>query len=88
MPPNDDEPERRPIGELLRGLEMVPLEEGATPIMAFVVVKYLDADGEATWAFRATSAPNKEELLGELQVQCDLLRRSLVREWEADDGDD
>jgi hypothetical protein len=56
--------QRVPIEQALAGLEVHPLEEGETAIEAFVLVKTLNADGEATWAYRTTNRLNREELLG------------------------
>jgi hypothetical protein len=46
----------------------------------------LDADGDITWSFRHTesSSPNREELLGALSVQIELLKNWLVEEWDLD----
>lgn len=70
------------IAELLSGLRMHPLEPGATPLEAFIVVKSLDQDGHVGWSFRTTAALNLEELLGALITQSDLLRKKLVDQWE------
>ena len=58
--------ERRPIGELLPGLGIHPLEEGDVPVEAFVLVKTRDSSGVTGWGYRTTAPPNKEELLGAL----------------------
>ena len=80
------DPETRyPIDRVLPGLEVHPLPEGWTPLEALALVKCLDAEGESTWAFRTTPGLNKEELLGSLVVHSDLLRRSLIKEWDDDD---
>ena len=74
--------ERRPIGDVLSGLGIHPLDDGWTPVEAFVVIKANDADGDTVWAYRTTAPPNREELLGVLMVQTDLLRRELLADWE------
>ena len=77
--------ERRPIGEVLRGFAVHPLEHDWTPLQAFVLVKCLDEAGEPAWVFRTSEELNLEELLGALTVQAEVLHRKLVDAWE-DDG--
>lgn len=64
--------ERKPIAEVLQGLELHPLEPGWTAIEALVLIKCLDEDGHATWAYRTTHRLNREELLGALVVHTDM----------------
>jgi hypothetical protein len=77
-----DDDVRIPVADVLRGLEVHPLEAGWTPVEAFVLIKCLDEGGDASWAFRTTNRLNRQELLGALIVQTDLLRKNLVDEWE------
>lgn len=77
----DDEGDRVPIAEALSGLEVHPLTSGWTALEAFILIKCLDNDGKATWAYRTTHKLNRDELLGALTVHCDLLRRELLEEW-------
>lgn len=84
MSPNPNEESRRPAPEVLKGMELHPLEPGWTPVEAFVLVKCLDESGVATWAYRTTNQLNREELLGALLVHADLLRKELVEEWDSD----
>jgi hypothetical protein len=80
-----DDPEvRKPIGDVLGGLEIHPLTAGGTALEAFVLVKLLDEAGHTTWAYRTTHQLNREELLGALDVQTALLRRELLDEWDSD----
>ena len=79
---------RRPIDEVLHGFEIHPLDEGWTPLEAFVLVKALDEDGDSTWSFRTTNPLNLEELLGALTVQVELLKRRLTTEWLDDDDEE
>jgi hypothetical protein len=72
---------RRPIAEVLGPLELHPLDAGWTALEAFVLVKVLDEDGDPSWAYRTTHKLNREELLGALVVQVDILRRELAEEW-------
>ncbi len=76
---NDDS--RYPIGEVLSNLDIDPLSDGATPLEAFVLIKVRYDDGEDSWCYRTTREPNREELLGALTVQIDLLRKELLDDW-------
>lgn len=78
----DSEEARIPISEVQRELEVHPLQDGWTPIEAFVLIKSLDENGEINWSYRTTSRLNREELLGVLTVHNDLLRKELLGEWE------
>jgi hypothetical protein len=82
--PEDD---RTPIGEVLPEFHLHALDVGWTPLQAFVLVKALDEDGDVAWAFRTSEPFNLEELLGALTIQCETLKRKLVRHWEDDDPD-
>jgi len=44
--------DRLPIDQVLPGFEIHPLDEGWTPLAAFVLVKSLDEDGDTAWSFR------------------------------------
>ena len=78
---------RIPVAEVLAGMALHPLQDGWTPVEAFVVIKCLDAQGKSTWVYRTTSAPNREELLGALRVQAALLERELVDEYLVEDDE-
>lgn len=78
-----DEP-RIPLADALPGMGIHPLEDGEVPISAFLLIKLLDEDGDPSWSFRTTEAPNQEELLGALMIQVDLLKASLLSDWDAD----
>lgn len=77
---------RVPVTDVLRGLEVHPLEPGETALEAFVLIKVLDAQGDTSWAYRTTNRLNREELLGALIVQADVLRKELRDEWDDDDA--
>ncbi|UDY36285.1 hypothetical protein [Dermatobacter hominis] len=74
--------ERVPIEQVLPGFKLHRLDEGWTPLQAFVLVKSLDEDGDVAWSFRTSEPLNLEELLGALSVQVELLRQKLVQQWE------
>jgi hypothetical protein len=68
------------------GLKFELLPAGWTPLAAAILVKCLDENGTASWAFRTTDDMNDEELLGALTVRTDLLRRGLVESYAETDG--
>jgi hypothetical protein len=76
---------RRPIADVLPGFTIHPLEVGWTPLQAFVLIKSLDDSGDASWSYRTSEQLNLEELLGALTVQVELLRRSLISEWDTNE---
>jgi hypothetical protein len=73
--------ERMPISTVLPGVRLHPLEYGARPTFVFALIKYQDAEGEG-WSYRTSGAPNREELLGALNVQYEVLKRELMRDWD------
>ncbi len=79
--------ERIPISDALPGFKLHPLEDGWTPLEAFVLVKCLDDDGDHAWSFRTTNPLNLEELLGALTVQVEILKRKLASSWDDEDDD-
>jgi len=80
-----DDDERIPVDQVLPGMGLHSLPEGWTPMEALVLIKCLDDEGDATWVFRTTHPPNKQELLGALIEHTDLLRHRLVQQWEEED---
>jgi hypothetical protein len=83
-----DPKERVPIEQALPGFTLHPLDEGWTPLQAFVLVKALDEAGQTRWSMHTSELLNMEELLGALTVQVDLLRDRLMEDWDPDDEDD
>ncbi len=82
---HDEDGGRLPIADVLPGMGLHPLDEGWTPLEAFVLVKSLDENGNASWSYRTTHPPNREELLGALVVQTELLRRELADQWDSEE---
>ncbi|MFP3463524.1 hypothetical protein R5O87_22020 [Arthrobacter globiformis] len=76
--------QRVPVEQVLNGLEVHALEPGETVLEAFILLKVLDRDGDVTWSYRTTNRLSREELLGALTVQVDVLRKSLRDEWDDD----
>ena len=83
----DTDDSRRTAGEVLAGLHLLELPAGWRPHAAVVLVKCLDEEGQATWAFRTTDGLNEEELLGVLTVRTDLLRQELLEQYTGDDDE-
>lgn len=79
---DDADDVRVPVADVLRGLEVHRLEDGWTPLEAFVLMKCLDEAGEPTWSYRTTHRLNREELLGALVVHVEVLRRELAGQWD------
>ena len=76
--------ERISIGEVLPGLNIHPLLEGESAVEAFVLIKTSVRTGRrltSSWSYRTTKRLNREELLGALVVQVDVLRKELLDEW-------
>lgn len=73
---------RVPVEQVLKGLELHPLGPHETALEAFVLVKLLDEDGHVGWSYCTTHQLNREELLGALMVQTDVLRKELRDEWD------
>jgi hypothetical protein len=80
---NNDET-RVNVGSELSQFTIAPLGAEEEPIFAFFLIKTRGADGDESWSFRTSSAPNLEELLGALQVQVDLLKSKLVSAWDSE----
>lgn len=74
--------QRVPVDQVLNGLEVHALESGETALEAFILLKVLDRDGDISWSYRTTNRLSREELLGALTVQVDVLRKSLRDEWD------
>lgn len=73
---------RQPVGDVLDGMKIHPLDSGEKPEWAFILIKTASPDGQS-WSFRTTAKPNMEELLGALEVQVGILRKKLVDQWDS-----
>jgi hypothetical protein len=82
-----DPEQRYPVGEILPSLGIHPLPEAWEPVEAFLLIKCRDSNGDdQSWVYRITRTLNREELLGALMVQVDILRRELANDWVAEDN--
>lgn len=66
------------------GLSIHPIDGDADAVSAFMVVKVRYENGDHGWSFRTTERPNHEEVLGALTIQVELLKQSILKEWEVD----
>lgn len=84
-----DEPvRRRPIGEVLPGIEIPDLPAGWVPLETVVLVKGLDEDGDALWCTRFTKDLTTVEAIGVLTGVLDLQRRLFMSFYTSDDVDE
>lgn len=83
-----DEP-RLPIADVLgTSLEVHALPDGWTPLEGVLLVKCLDEEGHASWAFRTTGGLNDEELLGVLTVRTELCKQEVVASYASFEEDE
>ena len=80
---SDDDDEDKPIEQVLGGIRLYPFDDDPIIETVYVLAKLMNKDGPY-WDHRVTGAVNREEMLGILQIQTDLLRKSLVGEWDID----
>lgn len=74
--------------DVIRGLDFEPLPVGWTPIGAALLIKCLDAEGNASWSFRTSSELNDEETVGALLIRLRLQERDLLEAYTNVDEDD
>lgn len=77
----------RPVGEVLDGLELLPLAEGSTPLDAVVLVKQLDRGGSIVWSTRYTKDVSVVERIGALRAAL-VIEEERVVEWYTPEGDE
>jgi hypothetical protein len=79
--------ERQPLGEALQGLTMYGLPDGHTALVAYVLIRAQEPNGDLTWIGRSTDETlNPDELLGALVAHRDHVRDELS-EWDDEDGE-
>ena len=83
-----DEYPRRPIGEVLSGLEVQELPEGYTPLEVAMMVKTLDPDGDVCWINRFSTGPHSIEFLGALHAAILTMGRDIIQSYVPDGSDD
>lgn len=70
----------RPIGEVLLGLELVPLD-------AVLLVKTLDAEGDVVWCTRYTRDVSLVERMGALRAALVIEEARVVAAYTPEGGD-
>lgn len=83
---NSLDPEKRyPVAEVFPNIEVDGdlVREGESVEFAFLVFKLVGPDdSEAGWSYRTTAAPNREELLGALEIKIEALKRQITADAE------
>ena len=79
--------ESEPIGAVLNGLEIVPLDAGDTPLETVAMVRYMDAEGQTGWALRKTSGVSEVEVIGALRVMLNHEEAAYEAGWVPDTDD-
>lgn len=73
-----------PAAELLRGIDLMELPEGYTPLSAIVLLKTLDADGDVAWINRYAKDLGGMESLGALHAAVALVTEDIVNTYRPD----
>lgn len=76
--------ERLPIGEVFPGVTLARLPDGCVVETVFVFAKARLEDGTTAWWWQSPGAgiTNQEELLGALIMQVEVLKASMLEDWE------
>lgn len=74
-----------PVEQVLRGLKIPGLPDGAEPRELLAAIKYEDAAGDEGWVVRVTSDVDDDEVLGVLVGYVEHLKQQAAASW--DDGD-
>lgn len=80
--------ERKPIGEVLPGIEVPPMDEGYIAIDAFMLIKTLNEEGSPIWMLRTTKGISTVELIGALDTMLDHQRDAFRKSWIDDEDDE
>jgi hypothetical protein len=79
-----DTDEKVSLSSVLEDARIHPLESGDRALDAFLLLKVVDSEGDVGWCYRTTSPPNRQELLGAMMIQVDILRKELADEWTSE----
>ena len=71
-----------PASEVLRGVELMPVAEGWTPIEAIVLVKCMTEDGTTGWMQRVSQGISTNEAVGALICSADTMRSAWLKGWD------
>lgn len=75
---------RQPVGEVLNGLTLIPLDPGTIALECIVLVKTLDEDGDPSWSLRHSETISTVEIIGALDVMHNHQRVLFENSWVAD----
>ena len=70
-----------PVSEVLAGLSIPPLPDGAPAKAALVLAMYEDNDGDDTWVARVTHGLGADEILGVLVGYVEHLKQESAATW-------
>lgn len=76
-----------PAEELIRGLELMELPPGYTPLAGMLFLRVLDEEGELAWIYRYSKDLSNQECLGAAQVAAALLTRDIVNAYRPENED-
>lgn len=79
---DEEDQQCKPVEQVLGGILLHPFEDDPIIETVYVLAKLMDKDGHSYWDHRVTGNANREEMLGVLQIQTDLLRKTLVGDWD------
>lgn len=68
------------------GCEVAELPKDSIPLAALVLVKYLDEDGDTSWAIRSSKDMSDMEAIGLLRAALMTQERDVLNMWERDSG--
>lgn len=74
-----------PVAQVLGGLEIPPLPEGAAPNGLMALVRYQDTDGDTSWCVRVTHGLADDEVLGTLVGYVEHLKQEAAAAWDDSD---
>ncbi|GAB3103705.1 hypothetical protein [Isoptericola nanjingensis] len=84
-PDQQESDEYLPVGDVLEGLQLLPLPEGTTPSGVLAFVKLDEPDGGVGWSVRVTDGMNDEENLGLLVGYVEKLKQAAAASWDDTD---
>ncbi len=78
---------RLPVGEVLNGLTLVPLDPGTVALECVVIVKTIDEDGDPSWSLRYSETISPVEIIGALDVMHSHQKLQFENNWQPDEDD-
>lgn len=80
--PESEKSELLPIGDVFPGVHLAGLPDDCVVETLFVFSKLRLDDGTSVWQWRSPGITNHEELLGALIMHTEMLKASLLEDWE------